>query len=97
MKLNTIAALLSGAISLTAALTARAGVPEYGTVIEGYGVPGAALGATRAEVEAAYGEPSRCESGQTVGDGSYCVWLLEDYIGQGGEVRSQVSAGFRTS
>ena len=95
MKVNTLAALLTGAISLAAVLTAQAAVPEHGTVIEGYGVPGVALGATRAEVEAAYGEPTRCDSGQTPGDGAYCVWILEDYVGQGGDIRSQVSTGFR--
>jgi len=95
MKVRAIAALLTGAISLSATLTAWAAVPEHGTVIEGHGVPGVTLGSTRAEVAAAYGEPTRCESGQTAGDGSYCVWVLEDYIGQGGDVRSQVGTGFR--
>lgn len=95
MKVRMIAALLTGAIGLTATLTAWATVPEYGTVIEGHGVPGVAIGSTRAQVETAYGEPTRCESGQTAGDGAYCVWILEDYIGQGGDVRSQVGTGFR--
>ena len=95
MKVHTLAALLTGAISLAAVLTAQAAVPEHGTVIEGYGVPGVNLGDTRAEVEAAYGEPTRCDSGQTVGDGASCVWILEDYVGQGGDIRSQVRTGFR--
>ena len=94
MKVRAIAALLIGAINLLATLTAWAAVPEHGTVIEGHGVPGVALGTTRAQVEAAYGEPTRCESGQTAGDGTYCVWVLEDYIGQGGDVRSQVGTSF---
>lgn len=95
MKMRAITALLIGAINLSAALTAWAAVPERGTVIEGHGVPGVVLGNTRAQVEAVYGEPTRCESGQTAGDGAYCVWVLEDYIGQGGDVRSQVGTGFR--
>lgn len=95
MKMRAITALLIGAINLSATLTAWAAVPEHGTVIEGHGVPGVVLGNTRAQVEAVYGEPTRCESGQTAGDGAYCVWVLEDYIGQGGDVRSQVGTGFR--
>ena len=95
MKVKTIAALLMWAISLSATITVWAEVPEYGTVIEGYGVPGVSLGITRAQVETAYGQPTRCESGQSAGDGAYCVWVLEDYIGQGGDVRSQVGIGFR--
>ena len=95
MKVRMIAALLTGAISFSAASMAQATVPEFGTVIEGDSVPGVALGDTRAQVEAAYGEPTRCESGQTAGDGTYCVWVLEDYLGQGGDVRSQVGTGFR--
>ena len=95
MKASNIAALLTGALNLSAMLTAWAAVPEHGTVVEGYGVPGVALGNTRAQVEAAYGEPTRCESGATAGDGTYCTWVLEDYIGQGGDVRSQVRTSFR--
>ena len=95
MKMRAITALLIGAINLSATLTAWAAVPEHGTVIEGHGVPGVVLGNTRAQVEAVYGEPPHCESGQTAGDGAYCVWVLEDYIGQGGDVRSQVGTGFR--
>jgi hypothetical protein len=90
-----MAALLVGACSLLSTLPALAAVPEFGTVIEGYGVPGAALGATRAEVEATYGEPTRCQSGQNAGDAASCTWVLEDYLGQGGHVRSQVNVGYR--
>lgn len=95
MKVRHIAALLIGAISLTASFTAWAAVPEYGTVVEGQGVPGVSLGNTRAQVTAAFGEPTRCESGQTAGDGAYCIWVLEDYLGQGGDIQSQVGMGFR--
>jgi hypothetical protein len=37
------------------------GAPEVGTVVEGQSVPGIALGYTRAQVEAAYGEPQWCQ------------------------------------
>jgi hypothetical protein len=95
MKERTITALLVGAISLLSTLSALAAVPEYGTVIEGESVPGVALGATREQVEAAYGEPTRCQSGQNPGDAASCTWILEDYIGQGGQIQSQVGMGFR--
>ena len=95
MKERTIAALFIGALSLLSTLSALAAVPEFGTVIEGQSVPGVALGDTRAQVEAAYGEPTRCQSVQNPGDASSCTWILEDYIGQGGQVQSQVNVGYR--
>ena len=95
MKERTITALFVGAFSLLSTLSALAAVPEFGTVIEGQSVPGVALGDTREQVEAAYGEPTRCQSVQNPGDASSCTWILEDYIGQGGQVQSQVNAGYR--
>lgn len=95
MKRKTVTALIVGSFGLLGALSALAAVPEFGTVIEGESVPGVALGSTREQVEAAYGEPTRCQSGQNPGDAASCTWILEDYIGQGGQIQSQVTAGFR--
>ena len=95
MMKKTIAALFIGVMSLLFTLPAMADVPAYGTVIEGQSVPGVALGFTRVEVEAAYGEPTRCQSVGTAGDAASCTWILEDYIGQGGEVQSQVNTRYR--
>jgi hypothetical protein len=96
MLKNTISALFVGAFSLLSTLSALAAVPEFGTVIEGQSVPGIALGFTRTDVEAAYGEPTRCQSVGTAGDAASCTWILEDYIGQGGEVQSQVNTRYRS-
>jgi len=96
MMNKTIAALFIGAMGLLFTLPVLADVPEYGTVVEGQSVPGGvALGSTRANVEAAYGSPTRCQSAQTAGDAASCTWILEDYIGQGGQVQSQVNTRFR--
>jgi hypothetical protein len=95
MKRITITALFLGAFSLLSALPALAAVPEFGTVIEGHSVPGIELGFTREQVEAAYGEPTYCQSGETAGDAAYCTWILADYIGQGGDVQSRVGLHYR--
>ena len=95
MKNKIITALFVGAFCLLSTLSALAAVPEFGTVIEGQSVPGIALGFTRTNVEAAYGEPTRCQSVGTPGDAASCTWILEDYIGQGGQVQSQVNTRFR--
>jgi len=95
MKKRTVAALFVGAFSLVSALSVLAAVPEFGTVIEGHSVPDVALGSTREQVEAAYGEPTYCQSVQTPGDAASCTWILGDYIGQGGDVQSQVKTGYR--
>ena len=47
-------------ISLAAAIPVLAWAPANGTVVEGVSVPGIALGDTRAQVEAAYGQPKSC-------------------------------------
>jgi hypothetical protein len=96
MKERIITALFVGAFSLLSTLSALAAVPEFGTVVEGESVPGVALGDTREQVEAAYGEPTRCQSVGTPGDAASCTWILEDYIGQGGQVQSQVNTHYRS-
>jgi hypothetical protein len=95
MKEKTITALFVGAFSLLSTLPVLAAVPEFGAVIEGERVPDVALGSTRTTVEAAYGSPTRCQSVQAPGDAASCIWILEDYIGQGGQVQSQVTVSFR--
>lgn len=52
-----ITVLLSGLL----ASPGKAAAPDSGVVVEGVSVPGAALGDTRAQVEAAFGEPSSCQ------------------------------------
>jgi hypothetical protein len=47
-------------ISLAAVIPVLALAPAEGTVVEGVSVPGIALGDTRAQVEAAYGQPKSC-------------------------------------
>jgi len=95
MKKTMITALFVGAFGLLNTLTALAAVPEFGTVVEGHDVPGVALGSTREQVEAAFGEPTRCQSVQATGDAASCTWVLEDYIGLGGEIQSQVTLAYR--
>ena len=95
MKRTKITALFIGTLGLMTAFSVLAAVPQFGTVVEGQSVPGIALGSTREQVEAAYGEPTRCQSGQTSGDAVSCTWILDEYEGQGGEVRSQVTASYR--
>jgi hypothetical protein len=94
MLKKTITVLFIGMMSLMVTLPVLAGVPEYGVVVEGQSVPGVALGDTRAQVEVAYGEATRCQSLQTAGDAGSCTWVLEDYIGQGGQIQSQVNIHF---
>jgi len=47
-------------LSLAAVIPVLALAPTEGTVVEGVSVPGIALGDTRAQVEAAYGQPKSC-------------------------------------
>lgn len=96
MLQKKIHTLLAGAIGLLLASAASADVPEFGTVTEGQSVPGGiALWSTRAYVESVYGPPTRCQSVQSAGDAASCSWILEDYLGQGGQVQSQVTTNFR--
>ena len=60
-------------ISLITAVPVLAAAPTEGTVIEGVSVPGIALGFTRAQVEATYGEPDSCQGG----DASYCQFPVD--------------------
>jgi hypothetical protein len=54
----------------------NSGAPAQGIVIEGVSVPGIALGYTRAQVEAAYGDPNWCQNVNGYDQGS-CQFPVE--------------------
>jgi hypothetical protein len=60
-------------ISLVTVVPVLAAAPAEGTVVEGKSVPGIALGSTRAQVGAAYGEPDSCQGI----DASYCQFPVD--------------------
>ncbi|MEJ2266125.1 MAG: hypothetical protein P8X95_21970 [Anaerolineales bacterium] len=60
--------------ALAAAMPALAAVPNEGTVYEGESVPGIELGFSRAEVEASYGQPERCQAISLPSDNAYCAF-----------------------
>jgi hypothetical protein len=68
-----IAVLLSGMMTLPA----LADAPAEGVVVEGQSVPGLALGASRAQVEAAYGAPVHCQDVEVGGDLAWCSYPAE--------------------
>jgi hypothetical protein len=55
---------------LATTMTARADAPAEGTVVEGVSVPGITLGNTRAQVDAAYGQPRYCKDNKNYYDGA---------------------------
>ncbi|HEY5730634.1 MAG TPA: DUF4148 domain-containing protein [Anaerolineales bacterium] len=56
-----------------------AAAPAEGTVVEGISVPGVALGDTRAQVQAAYGDPFSCTSGYNVDDDATCRYPVDGF------------------
>ena len=76
--------LLVAVLSLAVVLPALAAAPDTGIVFEGKSVPGVALGDTRAQVLAAYGEPYSCTSGYEVDDDATCSYPVEgfDHLGR---------------
>ncbi len=72
MKQRGFVLFLTVIASLALVVPALAAAPAGGTVYEGLSAPGVDLGFTRVQVEAAYGEPSFCQSGSTAGDFAYC-------------------------
>jgi hypothetical protein len=68
-----IAILFSGIL----AFSVLAAAPAEGVVVEGESVPGIALGSTRAQVEAAYGQPRWCQSVELSGDFAYCSFPVD--------------------
>ncbi|HSG18366.1 MAG TPA: hypothetical protein VLE70_18880, partial [Anaerolineae bacterium] len=65
---------------LVSAVPALAHAPAAGTVVEGLNVPGGvALGDTRVQVQAAYGDPFSCTSGYNVDDDATCKYPVEGF------------------
>jgi hypothetical protein len=83
MLRKSLFVLMVAVLSLIVALPALADAPATGTVFEGVSVPGVALGDTRAQVQAAYGDPYSCQNWYVVDDKGYCNYSVEG----GGYVR----------
>jgi len=83
MKKTTAMVIVLLAV-LVSAVPALAAAPATGTVYEGVSVPGVALGDTRAQVQAAYGDPYSCTSGYNVDDDASCSYPVEgfDHLGR---------------
>jgi hypothetical protein len=77
MLRKSLFVLLVAVLSLTVAVPALAHAPATGTVVEGVSVPGVALGDTRAQVQAAYGDPYTCQSGSVPGNQARCSYPVE--------------------
>ncbi len=77
MKRKGLILSLGLIVSLVAVVPALAAAPAVGTVYEGVGVPGIDLGFTRAQVEAAYGEPLFCQSVMVAGDFAFCSFAVD--------------------
>lgn len=71
-----VALLVAALLFATFVSLAFAAVPVEGVVVEGESVPGIALGFTRAQVEAVYGQGS-CRTSQTAGDYAYCTFKVD--------------------
>jgi hypothetical protein len=75
---SIVVALLAVVLVVSAFVSpAFAAAPAQGVVVEGESVPGIALGATRAQVEAAYGEPRFCQSVEAAGDFASCSFEVD--------------------
>ena len=62
MKRKALILVVILLVSLATAIPVLAAVPAVGTVTEGAGVPGIDLGDSRAQVEAAFGQPASCQN-----------------------------------
>ena len=91
LRLPAIALVIVILFSSTLAFTVLADAPAEGTVVEGESVPGIALGFTRAQIGAAYGEPKRCQDIEIGGDMAFCSFPVEG--GGGVNVRYQGADG----
>ncbi len=76
MKRKGLALIVGLFASLLAVVPVLAAAPAVGTVYEGVSVPGIALGFTRLQVEAAYGQPSFCQS-VTSSDFAFCSFNVD--------------------
>jgi hypothetical protein len=79
-----IVVMLVLVFSLIVAAPVFAAAPAEGTVVEGVSVPGVALGDTRVQVKAAYGDPYNCSTVYEVGDDGRCSYPVEglDHLGR---------------
>ena len=80
MRLLTLAVLMAILFSGMRAFSVLAAAPAEGTVIEGESVPGIALGYTRAQVGAAYGEPGGRQDVEVSGDLAFCFFPVGEKI-----------------
>ncbi len=64
-------------LSAFLAIPVLADAPGTGVVVEGLSVPGAELGFSRAQVEAAFGAPKFCQSVEVGGDMASCSFDVE--------------------
>lgn len=65
------------ALGLMGAAPVSAAAPASGVVVEGHSVPGAALGSTRADIEATWGQPSHCHDVELSGDQAHCTFPID--------------------
>jgi hypothetical protein len=77
VRLLAVAVLIAIPFSGIVAFSVLAAAPGVGTVVEGVSVPGIALADTRAQVEAAYGEPGGCQDVEVSGDLAFCFYPVE--------------------
>jgi len=77
LKRLWFALLIAALLSTLLAVPALADAPGTGLVVEGVSVPGAELGYTRAQVEAAFGAPKFCQSVEVGGDMASCSFDVE--------------------
>jgi hypothetical protein len=78
LRFSTGAAMLASILLSVMQATPALAAPGSGDVVEGVSVPGAALGSTRAQLEAAFGEPKSCQNVTTIGDQEACSFDVED-------------------
>jgi hypothetical protein len=80
MKKKTAVMVIVLLAVLVSALPALAAAPVTGTVVEGVSVPGGvALGDTRTQVQAAYGDPFSCTKAYEVDDDGTCRYPVEGF------------------
>jgi hypothetical protein len=77
MKGKALALIVILVVSLAATVPALADAPAVGSVVAGESVPGVALGDSRAQVEAAYGQPYYCQSYAIPDDFAACAYRVE--------------------
>ncbi|HZD10887.1 MAG TPA: hypothetical protein VE553_06050 [Candidatus Binatia bacterium] len=74
MKRNCLVLMAILVVCLGTVAPVLADVPNEGTVEEGVSVPGIALGFSRTQVEAAYGQPYYCQTYAIPDDAAYCTF-----------------------